>query len=221
MREDTRTILRDGIGDLDENLVLATVQACLDAGEDPVAIIAACEEGMRLVGERYEQREYYLSGLIMAGEIFREVLEMTRPALQATLAGHSRGRVLIGTVQGDIHDIGKTIFQVALRSYGFTVEDLGVDVPPQVFAERAASWQPDIVGLSGLLSTAYDAMRETVQLLRASASAGGDPPVPVLIGGGLINEHVRSFVGADYWCSDALEGVRLCQRLMAARRGRE
>ncbi len=221
MQEAIKVALRDGIGDLDENGVLATVRACLDAGEDPVAIIAACEEGMRLVGERYETQEYYLSGLIMAGEIFREVLEMTRPALQASLAGNSSGRVLIGTVQGDIHDIGKTIFEVALRSYGFTVEDLGVDVPPHVFAERAASWKPDIVGLSGLLATAYEPMRETVRLLRATSAAADKPPVPVLIGGGLMNEQVRAFVGADYFCSDALEGVRLCQRLMAARRSGE
>jgi methanogenic corrinoid protein MtbC1 len=217
MRDEVRQALTEGITELDENGVLATVQACLQAGEDPVAIIAACEDGMRLVGERYEQREYYLSGLIMAGEIFREVLEITRPALQAALVGKSGGRVLIGTVQGDIHDIGKTIFQIALRSYGFTVEDLGVDVPPQAFAERAAAWQPDIVGLSGLLSTAYDVMRATVQLLHASA--GAQPaPIPIIIGGGLINEQVRRFVGADYWCCDAIEGVRLCQRLMAARR---
>jgi methanogenic corrinoid protein MtbC1 len=218
MRDEVKIALRDGIADLDENGVLASARACLEAGDDPVAIIEACEEGMHLVGDRYEQQEYYLSGLIMAGEIFREVLEMTRPALEASLAGHSSGRVLIGTVQGDIHDIGKTIFQVALRSYGFTVEDLGVDVPPKVFAERAAVLQPDIVGLSGLLSTAYEAMRETVQLLRASAATQGNPPVPILIGGGLINEQVRNFAGADYCCSDALEGVRLCQRLMAARR---
>lgn len=218
MQEDVRAALRDGISDLDENGVLATVRACIDTGEDAVAVIAACEEGMRLVGDRYEQREYYLSGLIMAGEIFREVLEMARPALQASLATDSGGKVLIGTVEGDIHDIGKTIFQIALRSYGFTVEDLGVDVSPQAFAARAAVWQPDIVGLSGLLSTGYDAMRETVKLLRASAGTEAVSPIPVVIGGGLINEQVRSFVGADYWCSNALEGVRLCQRLMAGRR---
>ncbi len=223
MQEAVRVALREGISDLDENGVLATVRACLDAGEDAVAIIAACEAGMRLVGERYEQQEYYLSGLIMAGEIFREVLEMTAPALQASLAGPNRssGRVLIGTVQGDIHDIGKTIFQIALRSYGFTVVDLGVDVPPEVFAERAAVWQPDIIGLSGLLTSAFDAMRETVQLLRLTASTGGRSSVPILIGGGIMNEQVQAFVGADYWCRDALEGVRLCQRLMAARRSGE
>lgn len=218
MREEIELRLRDGIGELDEDGVLATVRACLAAGEDPAAVIATCEEGMRIVGERYEQREYYLSGLIMAGEIFREVLELTRPALQASLAGDSSGRILIGTVQGDIHDIGKTIFQIALRSYGFTVDDLGVDVSPTLFAERVAAWQPDIVGLSGLLSTGYDAMRETVRLLREQASESARPPVPVIIGGGLINEQVRGFVGADYWCGDALDGVRLCQRLMAERR---
>ena len=218
MREEIELRLRDGIGELDEDGVLATVRACLAAGEDPAAVIATCEEGMRIVGERYEQREYYLSGLIMAGQLFREVLELTRPALQASLAGDSSGRILIGTVQGDIHDIGKTIFQIALRSYGFTVDDLGVDVSPTLFAERVAAWQPDIVGLSGLLSTGYDAMRETVRLLREQASESARPPVPVIIGGGLINEQVRGFVGADYWCGDALDGVRLCQRLMAERR---
>lgn len=220
MREEMLIALRDGIVELDENGVLATVRACLAAEADPVAVIAACEEGMRLVGERYEQQEYYLSGLIMAGEIFREVLELAQPALQESLAGDSQGRVLIGTVQGDIHDIGKTIFEIALRSYGFTVEDLGVDVPPQVFAERAAAWQPDIVGLSGLLSTAYDAMRETVRLLHALAPQEGKAPVPILIGGGLVNEQVRSYVGADHWCRDAIQGVRLCHRLMAERHPR-
>ena len=221
MREEIKRRLRDGIGELDEDGVLATVRACLAAGEDPAEVIATCEEGMRIVGERYEQREYYLSGLIMAGEIFREVLELARPALQASLAGDSSGRILIGTVQGDIHDIGKTILQIALRSYGFTVEDLGVDVPPALFVERVAAWQPDIVGLSGLLSTGFESMRETVRLLRERASETAHPPVPVIIGGGLINERVRGFVGADYWCGDALEGVRLCQRLMAERRAHE
>jgi len=216
MRDEVRARLRDAVADLDENVVLETVRACIDAGDDPAAAIAACEEGMRLVGERYEQHEYYLSGLIMAGEIFREVLELAQPALQESLAGNSQGKVLIGTVQGDIHDIGKTIFEIALRSYGFEVEDLGVDVPPQVFARRAAEWRPDILGLSGLLSTAYDTMRDTVQLLRTSVT--GDAPVPILIGGGMIDELVRSYVGADHACSNALEGVRLCQQLMDARR---
>ena len=219
MHDDVRTALAQGIAELDENGVLATVQACLITGEDPVAIIGACEAGMRLVGDRYEEREYYLSGLIMAGEIFREVLEIAQPALEASLAGNTGGRVLIGTVQGDIHDIGKTIFEIALHAYGFTVVDLGVDVSPQVFLDQARSWQPDIIGLSGLLTTAYEPMRVTVELLKTLAT-NGSQPISVIIGGGMINEQVRRIVGADYCCSDALEGVRLCQRIVAERRGR-
>ena len=217
MDEEARLALLNGVADLDETGVLVRVAAALSRGEDPVQIVTACEAGMRLVGERYERREYYLSGLIMAGEIFREVLEATQPALQGALAGTGQGKVLVGTVQGDIHDIGKSIFQVALHSYGFTVEDLGVDVAPAAFVARTLEWQPDVIGLSGLLSTAYDSMRETVRLLQAQ-DWSGRRPVPVLIGGGMINEQVRRYVGADYWCGDALEGVRLCQRIMDRQR---
>jgi len=117
-------------------------------------------------------------------------------------------------VQGDIHDIGKNIVHVLLRCYGFTVYDLGVDVPPTEFAAWMPKVQPDIVGLSGLLTTSYDAMRETVALLHPEAKQG-QPSVPVIIGGGLINEQVCRYVGADYWTTDAMSGVHLCQRLVA------
>ncbi len=216
MQDEIRFTLRRGIAGLDEDGVLATVRAGISAGVDPAAIIAACEEGMRLVGEQYEQGEYYLSGLIMAGEILREVLEIARPALAASLAGNASGRVLLGTVKGDIHDIGKAIVQIALRANGFAVEDLGVDVPPQAFADRAMAWRPDIIGLSGLMTTAYEPMRETVRLLRELLEFTTSP-IPVIIGGGTLNEQVRVFVGADYWCNNALEGVRLCQQIIAGR----
>ena len=193
MRDDFAAALKEGIADLDETGVLEAVQSGLAKGEDPVAVIAACEAGMRLVGERYESREYYLSGLIMAGEIFREVLEIARPALEQSLAGHARGRVLIGTVQGDIHDIGKAIFQIALSAYGFTVEDLGVDVPPRAFVERARTWRPDIVGLSGLLSTAYETMRDTVKLLNDQAGSR------------------RSAYRNHWWRFDRRESAPLCR----------
>jgi methanogenic corrinoid protein MtbC1 len=216
MQDEVTAALRQGIADLDEDGVLATVRANLAAGADPAAIIAACEEGMRLVGEHYEQGEYFLSGLIMAGEIFREVLDLTRPALEAALAGDASGRVLPGTVKGDIHDIGKAILQIALRANGFAVEDLGVDVSPEAFVAKTLTWRPNIIGLSGLLTTAYEPMRETVRLLRAQPNLV-TPPIPIIIGGGTLNEQVRAFTGADYWCNDALEGVRLCQRIMALR----
>lgn len=201
------------VADLDEVAALDTVKGRLGAGDNPLTIIDECEQGMRMVGERYERREYFLSGLIMAGEIFRQVMELAQPSLEQLLAGHVSGRVLIGTVQGDIHDIGKDIVHMALRSFGFTVEDLGVDVPPAKFLERAIEVRPDIVGLSGVLTISFSSMRETVQMLRhdASPSLRG---VPIIIGGGMVNEDICRYVGADYWASDGVEGVRLCRRLV-------
>lgn len=201
------------VADLDEVVALAMAKGRLQAGESPLTIIDECEKGMRLVGERYERHEYFLAGLIMAGEIFRQVMELVQPSMEQLLAGHVFGHVLIGTVQGDIHDIGKDIIHLALRSFGFTVEDLGVDVPARKFLERAVEVQPDIIGLSGVLTSSFSSMRETVQLLRHEA-----PPslqgIPIVIGGGMVNEDICQYVGADYWASDGVEGVRLCRRLV-------
>lgn len=220
MNADIRFGLTQGVADLDEEAVLHTVESCLATGEDPLALIAACEAGMRLVGERYERQEYFLSGLIMAGEIFREVLELIQPALKDVLPSRGRGKILIGTVKGDIHDIGKNLLGMALRSYGFTVDDLGVDVSPQRFVERALAWQPDIVGLSFLLTQSYDSARETVRLLKEQVRPDRRL-LPVIIGG-MTNEIVRRYVGADYWSIDALEGVRICQQILGeAPRGLE
>jgi len=207
-----RETLKGKVANLDEDGVLSLVQQALESGTDPLEIISACEEGMREVGEKYERGVFYLSGLIMAGEIFRQVLELTQPALQEALKGEASGRVLIGTAHGDIHDIGKTILHIALRSFGFQVEDLGVDVPPQRFVERAIAWQPNVVGISGLITSSYESMRETVRLLRAAA-----PRIPVIIGGGMINEQICRFVGADYWTNDALKGVRICEQIVRNR----
>ncbi len=202
--------LKEKVAALDEDGVLETVRQSLENGENPLEVIAACEAGMRLVGERYEQGIFYLSGLIMAGEIFRQVLEITQPALQATLKGSASGRVLIGTAHGDIHDIGKTIVHIALQSFGFEVEDLGVDVPPHRFVERALTWQPDIIGISGLITSSYESMRETIRLLRVTQPSS----IPIIIGGGMINEQICQFVGADYWTNDALKGVRICEQIV-------
>lgn len=204
--------LASAVADLDEVAALDLVRSRLKAGENPLTIIDECEHGMRMVGERYERQEYFLSGLIMAGEIFRQVMEMAQPSLEQLLAGHVSGLVLIGTVQGDIHDIGKDMVHLALRSFGFTVEDLGVDVPPARFLERALAIHPDLIGMSGVLTSSFSSMRETVRVLReASSSLQG---IPIIIGGGMVNEEICRYVGADYWASDGVEGVRLCRRLV-------
>ena len=201
------------IGDLQEDVALALVRQRLAAGDDPLLIMEACQEGMRQVGLRYERREYYLAGLIMAGEIFSQVMELLRPVVERQTSDRASGCILLGTVKGDIHDLGKNIVNMLLSCHNFAVHDLGVDVSPATFAQQVAQVQPRIVGLSGLLTSAYDAMRETVTLLRAQGYRG-----PIIIGGGQISEEVCQYVGADYWTTDGVAGTELCKRLIAGAR---
>ncbi|MBI5031674.1 MAG: cobalamin B12-binding domain-containing protein [Chloroflexi bacterium] len=213
--EDQRAELIARVANLEENNVLDLVKQRLANGEDPLAIVEECQEGMRQVGLRYEQGEYYLAGLIMAGEIFREVTELVQPLLEHRIKQQSSGRVLLGTVQGDIHDMGKNMLTMLLSCYGFTVIDLGVDVAPSEFAKRAIEDKPDIVGLSALLISAHETIRETVTLLHNESNRTG-AKFSIIIGGGQINDQVRAATGADYYGEDAMAGVRLCQRLMTA-----
>jgi len=212
---DTRERLINLLADLEEDEVLQIVRQRVALGDDPLQIIEDCNEGMRLVGQRYERGEFYVSGLIMSGEIFREVVEYVQPLLEQRANGESSGRVLVGTVSGDIHDIGKNMVGMLLACHGFTVVDLGVDVPPAEFATKAVEIKPDIVGLSGLITSSFESMRATVRVLRAEAQKHA-LSFPIVIGGGMIDEQVCRFVGADYWVGDAMSGVRLCQRLMHA-----
>lgn len=203
------------VADLEEESVLDLVQRRLAQGDDPLRIVEDCQEGLRRVGLRYERQEYFISALIMAGEIFREVMEIVQPHIRAHHCGQEKGTILLGTVAGDIHDIGKNNAGLLLGCYGFTVVDLGVDVPPGRFLEEAAAVRPQIVGLSGLLTASYDAMEETITLLRGN-SHPDLAKIPIIIGGAQINDEVRQYVGADYWTNDAMHGVRLCQRLLAS-----
>jgi methanogenic corrinoid protein MtbC1 len=211
--KESRKALITHLADLDEAYVLDAVRRLLDENHDPVDIIQDCEYAMQIVGERYEKREYYLSALIMAGEIFREVMMISQPSMEQRLIGNASGKVLLGTVQGDIHDIGKDIAGLALRCYGFTVEDLGIDVSPQKFLEYIQNNQPDIIGLSGLVTVAYESMRETAKLVREH-SISGQVSIPIVIGGSTLSEEICRFVGADFWVTDAMEGVRVCQHIV-------
>jgi methylmalonyl-CoA mutase cobalamin-binding domain/chain len=204
------------LANLEEELVLEIVRKRIQTGDDLMQILEECNEGMQLVGRRYEQGEYYIAGLIMSGEIFREVVEMIQPLLVQKTDKKSSGRILVGTVSGDIHDIGKNMLGMLLSCYGFTVIDLGVDVPPAEFAAKAVENKPDIVGLSGLITASFEMMKETVSRLRTE-SARNKLAFPILIGGGMMDGQVCQYVGADYWSRDAMAGVRLCQSLLANR----
>jgi methanogenic corrinoid protein MtbC1 len=207
---DPSATLIAAVTDLQEETALALVRQRLESGDDPLLIIKDCQEGLRQVGLLYERQAYFLAGLIMAGEIFREVMELVQPVVERQVSGQASGRILLGTVKGDIHDLGKNIVSVLLGCHNFAVLDLGVDVPPSTFAEQAAQFLPHLVGLSGLVASAYEAMRETVVLLRAQGYEG-----PIVIGGGQLSEKVCEYVGADYWTTDAVAGVELCSRLIA------
>jgi methanogenic corrinoid protein MtbC1 len=211
--EDYRTALIKSVSELEEEKALELVKLRIAKGDDPLNIVHDCQDGLQQVGERYEKREYFLSGLIMAGEIFREVMELLQPLIEEQFSGNDNGQILLGTVRGDIHDIGKNNLSMLLTSYGFTVHDLGVDVPPVEFLQQAIQIKPDIIGLSGLLTSSFDAMHETIRLLR-NAQEDGVSSIPIIIGGNQINEQVCEFVQADYWVNDAMTGVRLIQKLM-------
>jgi methanogenic corrinoid protein MtbC1 len=214
---DKHTLLVNKLADLEEATVLALVRERVQAGDDPFDIIEDAQQAMRRVGERYEQREYYISSMMMAGEIFREVMEIVEPVLAQKATGSASGNILLGTVQGDIHDIGKNIFGILLRCHGFSVTDLGVDVSPAQMAQEALRTAPDIIALSGLLTISYDSMKDTIQRIK-KLDHPGVAKTPFIIGGGTVNAMVCAFVGADYWATDAMVGMQLCKQIIAERK---
>lgn len=197
------------IAGLREEEALALASERLAAKDDPLLLIAKCQEGIRQVGKRYEQQQYYLSGLIMGGEILRKLMALFLPVVESQISGRASGKVLLGTVAGDIHDLGKNIVNMLLSCHKFTVYDLGVDVPPAEFMRKAQAIQPDVVGLSGLITHSFDSMRETISLLHA-----GGCQAPIIIGGSQLDEGICQYTGADYWVTDAIVGIGLCQRLL-------
>jgi len=207
--------LKAALVELDEERTLCLTRELLETGEASAsAILDSSQQALRVVGERYERQEYYLSALIMAGELFKEVLDLVQP-LGVKVAQNKRpvGTVLLGTVAGDIHDIGKSMFATALRAAGFAVVDLGVDVPPEQFVDEARRVKPAIVGLSGLIWSAVESMRKTVELLRADRSLLAHRPL-VVLGGSVVDGKICQYCGADSWSTDAMEGVRICERLV-------
>lgn len=159
----------------------------------------------------------YLSGLIMAGEIMNQVGSMVSSVLKSRVSGSETGRILLGTVEGDIHYIGKNIIKVLLQCYGFAVFDIGVDVPPKEFLSKVVEINPHIVGLSCLLNPCFESMRATIALLRIETAQAG--VVPSFIIGGLVDEQVCRHVAANSWATDAMTGVRRCQQLMRGHHG--
>lgn len=214
----TLEMLRTALIELDETQTLGLTRQLLAQDRvAPVSILSTCQQALKVVGERYERQEYFISGLIMAGELFKEVLDMVQPLQEQTQLGTAAGTVVLGTVAGDIHDIGKNMFGTSLRGFDFKVIDLGVDVSPEKFLAEVGRSRPDVVCLSGLIMAAFESMKATVSLLRSQEDHLGYRP-PVVLGGAIIDGRVCQYAGADSWSTDSMEGVRICQDLVA--RGR-
>jgi len=206
------------VTELEEGRALDRVRELLAAGTPPLDILAACQKGMRNVGALHEEGRYYMAALIMAGEIMREALDLLRPLLAQGRSPEGRGRVLLGTIAGDIHDIGKDLLKDLLECHGLTVQDLGVDVPPEAFLKAADAFEPDVVAVSVLITESFPRLKELASLFEESARKGGRKP-PLLIGGGQIDERICRICGADRWAPDAFEGLRVCLELLGDRQG--
>jgi methanogenic corrinoid protein MtbC1 len=200
--------LVNAIADMREEEALKLVREMVEGGSDPMAILDSAREAMAVVGQRYDAGTYFLPELMLAGEIMSQITDIVKPELAKLPEVKRRGKVLIGTVAGDIHDIGKNIVSFMLDVNGFDVLDLGVDVPAQKFVEAVEDFQPQVVGLSGFLTLAFDTMKETVEAIQA---AGLRDQVKIMVGGGQMDDQVRAHTGADAYGKDAMGAVRLAK----------
>lgn len=200
--------LIDAMANMKDREAVQIAKDLLEQGGDPMEIMDACREAMGIVGACFEKGEYFLPELIMAGEMLKEVSGFVMPKLQGTSDSEKLGKVIIATVEGDIHDIGKNIVVFMLDVNGFDVLDLGIDVPAPKIVDAIRDFQPAVLGLSGFLTLAFDSMKETVE---AISEAGLRDDLKVMIGGGQIDEDVRKYTGADAYGKDAMEAVTIAK----------
>ena len=200
--------LAELLADLKESEALAFVEKALEGGTDALELLEQAKEGMNIVGERFADSDYFIPDLVFSGEILRRIVTLLQPHLKKQGESKKAGKVVIGTVKGDIHDIGKDLVVFMLDVGGFEVTDLGIDVPVERFVDAIKETGSKVVGLSGFLTLAFDSMKETVDAIE---KAGLRHDVKIMIGGGQMDEQVRKFTGADAYGKDAVEAVRLAR----------
>jgi trimethylamine corrinoid protein len=199
--------LVEAITEMREEDAVRLAQEELRTGTSPAEVMDHCREAMAIIGQRFEAGDCFVPELILAGEILRQISDVVKPHLTQATETKKIGRVVIGTVKGDIHDIGKDIVAFMLDANGFEVKDLGVDVPDVKFVEAVQEFQPQVVGLSGFLTLAYEPMKNTIKALRDAGFAG-----KIMIGGGEMDEQVRQFTDADAYGKDAVAAVSLAKQ---------
>jgi len=203
--------LAQALANLEEKKVYELIDRKIAEGVNPLDMIKECNDGMIRVGELFSEGKYFISQLIYSAEILKLVMKKLEPLLAGIQAGGpSGGKVVIGTVKGDIHDIGKNIVITLLKGSGFDVIDLGVDVPPEKFVQTVKESGAKVLGLSALLNFTYPMMKEVVEAVK---EAGLRDQVKIIVGGTPVNEQVREYAGADYYAKDAVAGVNMCKEI--------
>ncbi len=203
--------LVEWLADMNEDDAFALAKRMLlEESANPIRVLDLCRAAMDIVGKRFEKGEYFLPELVLAGEMLDNIGAIAKPLIKQAPGGEPKklAKVLIGTVHGDLHDIGKNIVTFMLDINGFDVKDIGVDVPVETFLDEINAFQPDVVGLSGFLTLAFDSMKETIEAIQG---AGMRDKIKIMIGGGQIDEIVRSYTGADAFGTNAIDAVTLCK----------
>ena len=203
--------------ELERDEVLSEVKERLIQGEDPMRIFEECKQGMELIGEKYKNKEYFLAELMLSGELFKEVTELIEPHLVgSTKEENIKGKIILVTMQGDIHDLGKNILSSLLKLEGFKIFDLGVDVNPDIVIEKVKEIEPDFLGFSSLLTTTFDPMKYVVDKLK---EVGLRDQLKIMVGGGITTILVKDYIGADFQTIDGMEGVQYCLDVFNAKGG--
>ena len=207
--------LTEAIAAMREQEAFDLADKMLSAGESPMKVLDLCRQALEIVGKQFEAGTYFLPELILAGEMLKKISAMTEPYLKQDSKARTEclGKIVIGTVEGDIHDIGKDIVVLLLDVNGFEVHDLGVDVPKQRFVEAINEIRPEVVGISALLSSVFDSMKSTVEAIE---QAGLRDRMKIMVGGGAVNDAVKKFAGADAYGEDAVAAVTLAKQWVGA-----
>ena len=197
------------IVELERDKALHLVKSRSEKGESPLQILEECRRGMTIVGERFQKGDYFLAELILSAEIFKGAVEILDPYLTATDPQESRGKMVLATLRGDIHDLGKNLFAALVKAQGIEVHDLGVDVAPALVVEKVKEVKPDFVGFSALITSVFDAMKEAAEMLE---EAGLRNQFKLMVGGGIASAMVKDYINADFYTTDAMEGVEYCMK---------
>jgi methanogenic corrinoid protein MtbC1 len=206
--------LVEWLSDMHEDDAFALAKKMLlEEGANPIRVLELCRNAMDIVGKRFEKGEYFLPELVLAGEMLENIGAIAKPLIKQAPGEEAKklAKVLIGTVHGDLHDIGKNIVTFMLDINGFEVKDIGIDVPVKTFIDEISQFQPDVVGLSGFLTLAFDSMKETIEAIQ---DAGLRDKLKIMIGGGQVDETVRNYTGADAFGTNAMDAVSLCKNWM-------